>query len=143
MGKSLIITDADFSANGFHLKGITPSWISKSFIYAEDDKCYPDTQNELQAFYLKSGQTILYFLNIGESKSYNRFAKVQVGVINGHVSIPSESSNGVSLGTITRIITIEGNKRFPAVPVSSYTAEADVTFFITGNVGDDFFVIDN
>lgn len=141
MGKSLIITDADFSANGFHLKGITPSWISNSFIYAEDDKCYPDSQNELQAFYLKSGQTISYFLNIGESKSYNMYAKVQVGVINGHVSIPSGS--GVSLGTITRIITIEGSKRFPAVPVSSYTAEADVTFFITGNVGDVFFVIDN
>lgn len=141
MGKSLIITEADFSVNGFHLESITPSWISNSFIYAEDDKCYPDKDLEFHAFYLKRGQTILYYLNIGESRFANRFARVQVGVINGHASIPSES--GVSLGTITRIITIEGNKRFPAVPLSSYTAEADVTFFITGNVGDVFFVIDN
>lgn len=140
MGKSLIITEADFSANGFHLEGITPSWISNSFIYAEDDKCYPDIDNELQAFYLKSGQTISYYLNIGENTAKNIYAKIQVGVINGHVSIPS--GRDVSLGTITRIITIEGDKRFPAVPVSSYTAEADVTFFITGNVGDTFFVID-
>ena len=141
MGKSLIITEADFSANGFHLKGITPSWVSNSFVYAENDKCYPDKKNELQAFYLKSGQTISYYLNIGESVYRNMYAKIQVGVINGHVPTPGE--NTVSLGTITRIITIAGDTRLPAVPVSSYTAEADVTFFITGNIGDTFFVIDN
>lgn len=141
MGKSLIITDADFSANGFHLESKTPSWNVSSFIYADDDKIYPDPDCDFRAFYLESGQTISYYLQIGESTYSNQYAKIQVGVIDGHV--PNPGGGIVSLGTITPIITTPGSTRFQAVAPSSYTAEEDVTFFITGNVGDVIFVIDD
>lgn len=135
MGKALVIKNADFSVNGVlvNIEEVTPNWISQGFVYSNDNKIYTDNTYRVYGFHLVAGQTISYSMTQGSSTSTNKYGKVQVGIVNGHISQPSPTSTGASMGTVTPIKTIGGNVRYPAIPETSYTASADVTFFIAKN----------
>lgn len=143
MGKALVIKNADFSVNGVlvNIEEVTPNWISNGFVYSTDNKIYNDVNVQVYGFHLLAGQTISYSMTKGSSTYTNKYGKVQVGIVNGHISQPSPTNKGVSMGTVTPIKTIGVNVRYPAIPETSYTAHADVTFFICKNTSGDVITV--
>lgn len=143
MGKALVIKNADFSVNGVlvNVEEVTPNWISGGFVYSNDKKIYADSHFRVYGFHLVAGQTISYSMTQGTNTSTNKYGKVQVGIVNGHISQPASSTSGVSMGTVTPIKTIGASVRYPAIPETSYTATADVTFFIAKNTSGDVITV--
>ena len=142
MGKALVIKDANFFINGVLVDAeeVTPNWISEGFVYSTDNKIYSENKLQVYAFHLVAGQTITYSMTQGESTISYYYGRVQVGIVDGHISKPSPTMSGVSIGTVTPIKTIKSNAKYQAIPKTLYTASADVTFFIGADKGDTIFV---
>ena len=142
MGKALVIKDANFSINGVlvDVEEVTPNWISEGFLYSNDKKIYSESLFRVYAFHLVAGQTITYSMTQGESTATYRYGRVQVGIADGHITKPSPTASGVSIGTVTPIKTIKASAKYQAIPKTLYTAPADVTFFIGADNGDTIIV---
>lgn len=138
MGKRLIIKGADFHVNSLNKE---PAWVVNGFVYSQNNRLYSDPNVRVYAFYLNAGQSINYSLFIGNTTYKPNFIKVQVGTVNGHISEPTPTTAGVSIGKVTPIKTIDSGVRYPNIDRTSYTANTDVTLFIGCNSDDTVMVL--
>lgn len=139
MGKRLIIKGADFHVNSLNKE---PAWVVNGFVYSNDKKIYSNVNLRVYAFHLNAGQSINYSLSIGNTTAFaSNFGKIQVGTVNGHISEPTPTGGGVSIGTVTPIKTIASGERYPNIDRTSYTADTDVTLFIGCNYDDTVMVM--
>ncbi len=140
MGKSILVKGGNFGVNGIPLvEPLSVAWMANGFIYDSDSKGYSDSNYAMRAYRLNAGNTYKISTTVADNTTLS-YAQVNVATSSdASLQEPTLTQNGVSLGTITKIVQTKAN--IAIAPVNrTLTVESDCTLLVTTRKNDSCYV---